>query len=97
MRGPTPGLTKAGGLGQGEREDKLIFMNALTLDQVLTGAGKLPADEQEMLEDLLRNRRIEAWRGETAGEAKKAAVAFRSGKLKAQSVDSVIARLRASK
>ncbi len=72
-------------------------MNALTLDQVLTDAGHLPTDEQEMLEELLRNRRIEAWRGATAGEAKRAAAAFRSGKLKAQSVDSVIARLRASK
>lgn len=72
-------------------------MNALTLDRVLTDAGRLPADEQELLEDLLRQRRIETWRRETAGEAKKAAAAFRTGKLKAQSADSVIARLRAAK
>jgi hypothetical protein len=72
-------------------------MNAPTLDRVLTDAGHLPADEREILEDLLRQRRIEAWRMETASEAKKAAAAFRSGKLKAQSVDSVIARLRAAK
>jgi hypothetical protein len=70
-------------------------MNALTLDRVLTDAEALSPDEQAMLEDLLRGRRIEAWRRETAGEAKKAVRAFRSGKLKGESVESVIARLRA--
>jgi hypothetical protein len=72
-------------------------MAALTLDRVLTQAEALPADEQEMLEGLLRQRRIEAWRQETAAEAKKAVKAFRSSKLKGQSVESVIARLRAAK
>jgi hypothetical protein len=72
-------------------------MNALTLDRVLTDAGQLPADEREILEDLLHKRRIEAWRDDTAAEAKNAAVAFRAGKLKAQSADSIIARLRAAK
>jgi hypothetical protein len=71
-------------------------MNTLTLDRVLTDAEHLPLDEQEILEDLLRKRRIEAWRVETAAEAKNAVAAFRSGKLKAQSVESVIARLRKS-
>ena len=45
-------------------------MNAITLDRVLTDAGHLPSDEREILEDLLRQRRIEAWRMETAAEAK---------------------------
>ncbi|HSY09844.1 MAG TPA: hypothetical protein VK840_02910 [Candidatus Dormibacteraeota bacterium] len=72
-------------------------MAALTLDRVLTEAGTLPADEQEMLESLLRQRRIEAWRQETAAEAKKTAKSFRAGKLKGRSVESVIARLRAAK
>jgi hypothetical protein len=72
-------------------------MNALTLDRVLTDASHLPAEEQEILEDLLRQRRIEAWRAQTASEAKSAAAAFRAGKLKAQSADSVIARLRTAK
>ena len=71
-------------------------MSAPTLDRVLTDAGHLAADEQEILEDLLRKRRIEAWRMETATEAKNAAAALRSGKLKAQSADSVVARLRKS-
>lgn len=69
-------------------------MSAPTLDRVLADAGHLPADEQEILEDLLRKRRIEAWRVETAAEAKSAAAVFRSGKLKAQSAESVMARLR---
>jgi hypothetical protein len=68
-------------------------MNAITLDRVLTDAGHLPSDEREILEDLLRQRRIEAWRVETVAEAKNAAAAFRSGRLKAQSAESFIARL----
>lgn len=72
-------------------------MAALTLDRVLTEAEALPADEQEMLEGLLRQRRIEAWRRETATEAKNAIKAFRSGKLKSQSAENVIARLRNGK
>ena len=72
-------------------------MATLTLDRVLTDAGHLPLDEQEILEDLLRKRRVETWRAKTATEAKKSAAAFRSGKLKAQSAEGVIARLRAAK
>ena len=41
-------------------------MTAITLDRVLTDAERLPSDEQEILEGLLRKRRIEAWRSETA-------------------------------
>ena len=70
---------------------------SLTLDRVLTEAEALPADEQEMLEGLLRQRRIEAWRLETAAEASKTVKAFRAGKLKGKSAESVIARLRAAK
>ena len=72
-------------------------MSALTLDRVLTDAGNLPIEDQELLEELLRKRRSETWRGETANEAKKAAAAFRAGKLKAEPVGNIIARMRASK
>ena len=72
-------------------------MKTLTLDRVLADAGHLPPDEQEILEDLLRQRRIEAWRKETADEAKAAAAAFRTGRLKSQSAESVIARLGPAK
>jgi len=81
--------------GSTERCTKQTRMNPLTLDQVLTSAETLPRDDQEMLEELLRRRRIEAWRRETAAEAKKALKAYRAGKLKAESVEAVIARLRA--
>jgi hypothetical protein len=67
----------------------------MTLDKVLTSAETLPRDEQEMLEELLRKRRIEAWRRETAAEARKAVKAFRAGRLKAEPVETVIDRLRA--
>jgi hypothetical protein len=70
---------------------------SLTLDRVLTKAEALPADEQEMPEGLLRQRRIEAWRLETATEASKTAKAFRAGKLKGQSAESVITRLHTAK
>ncbi len=69
-------------------------MITMTLDQVLTFAETLPSDEQEILEGLLRKRRIETWRHETAAEARKAVKAFRAGRLKAESVETVIARLR---
>lgn len=72
-------------------------MTTLTLDRVLTDAGRLPSDEQQILEELLRQRRIEAWRTETAAEAKKSAAAFRTGKLKAQSAEAVVVRLRGLK
>lgn len=72
-------------------------MATLTLDRILTEAEALPADEQEMLESLLRQRRVEAWRRETAAEAKNAIKAFRSRKLKSQSAENVIARLRNGK
>ena len=69
-------------------------MNPSTLDRVLTQAEALPMDEQAMLEELLRGRRIEKWRLDTSTEAKKAIRAYHSGKLKSQSVESVVARLR---
>jgi CHASE3 domain sensor protein len=72
-------------------------MAALTLDRVLTEAEALPADEREILERLLRQRRIETWRQETAAEARSAIKAFRSGKLKSQSAESLIANLRKSR
>jgi hypothetical protein len=72
-------------------------MATLTFDRVLAGAESLPADEQAMLEELLHRRRIETWRKETAAEAISATKAFRTGKLKSASADSIIARLRTAK
>ena len=72
-------------------------MATLTFDRVLASAESLPAEEQAMLEELLHRRRIETWRKDTAAETAEAAKAFRSGKLKSASAESVIARLRAAK
>jgi hypothetical protein len=72
-------------------------MTISTFDRVLTEVEALPPDEQHLLEELLRGRRIEAWRRTTAAEGKKAIRAFHSGKLKAETVDAVIARLRATR
>jgi hypothetical protein len=69
-------------------------MAAVTLEQVLTYAESLPAEEQEILADLLKKRRIEAWREETANAAADAVVQYRAGKLKAQPAEAVVARLR---
>ena len=55
-------------------------MSALTLDRVLTSAEALPAEEQAMLEELLRRRRIESWRAETAADAARSAKALRAAK-----------------
>ncbi len=70
-------------------------MAGVTLEGVLRQAAALSRDEQAMLKDLLRHRAVEAWRVETAAEAKKATRAFRSGKLKSQPLDEIIAGLRA--
>jgi hypothetical protein len=70
-------------------------MAGITLDRVLAEAEALPAEEQAMLEELLRQRRIETWRRETAAAAQAAAKHLRAGKLKPQSADDGIARLRA--
>jgi hypothetical protein len=85
------------GKGGNSRQRIEHIMAGLTLDRVLTEAEALPAEEQEILESLLRRRRIETWRQETAAEARSAIRAFRSGKLKSQPAESLIARLRKSK
>ena len=59
-------------------------------------AEALPAEERAMLEKLLRRRRGEAWRRETAAAAKKAVREFRAGKSKSRSVAEVSARLAAA-
>lgn len=66
----------------------------ITLERVLSDAESLPLEDQAMLEELLHKRRVETWRSDTAADARKSAKAFRAGKLKAESAESVIKRLR---
>ena len=75
-------------------EQSSMKHNAITLERVLSEAESLPAEEQAMLEELLRKRRIEGWRRETAAAGRKETKAFSTGKLKSQSVEAVIDLLR---
>jgi len=72
-------------------------MATLTLDRVLADAEALPAEERAMLEELLQKRRVEAWRRDTATDARRAVKAFRSGKLHSHSAEGAIALLRTAK
>jgi hypothetical protein len=72
-------------------------MKTLTLDRVLTDAESLSPDDQTILEELLRGRRIESWRRDVSVQARKDIRAFHAGKLKSQSAESAIARLRSLK
>lgn len=65
-----------------------------TLDQTLDAAMQLPSDQQEMLIEILQNRRIESKREEIAQNAKKSIAAFQAGELKAQTAEEVISELR---
>ena len=68
-------------------------MNAVTLDQAINTAMKLPPDQQEMLIDILNKRRIEIRRQEIIIDANKSIVAFREGQFKALSAEEAIAEL----
>lgn len=65
-----------------------------TLEQALETVSQLPTDQQEILAEILRQRQNEAWRRRTAAEARESISAFYEGKLKAESSDEVIERLR---
>jgi hypothetical protein len=58
-------------------------MAATTLNQALEVFGKLSSEDQEMMLEIARKRRIEAWRQEVAAYGRKAVRDHRAGKLKA--------------
>jgi hypothetical protein len=68
----------------------------VTLDQALDTAMQLPPDQQEMLIQILHNRRIESRREEIAQNAKTSIAAFQAGQLKPQTAEEAIAELRQS-
>ena len=80
-----------------DRGIEFVKSAGITLEQVLSDAESLSSEDQAILAELLRNRRIESWRKETAEAARKAAKAFRAGKLKPESVDAAIKRLRSTR
>ena len=69
---------------------------AMTFEQVVEMIRQFPAEQQEMLIDLIRGWRIEARRLEIARDAQESLAAFRSGQLEPQSAQAVISELRQS-
>ena len=67
---------------------------AVTLNQVLESFGKLSVDDQELMLELARKRRIDAWRNEAAAAGKKAVTDSRAGRLKSYTAEELIVRLR---
>lgn len=71
-------------------------MDTVTLSKVLDQAAELPADEQEMLIEILQKRRAESWRRELAADVKQAKRELAAGKLKLEPHDAMKRRLRRS-
>ena len=69
-------------------------MNTVTLDKTIDMAMQLPFDQQEMLLEIIRKRRIEINRQIMAKDAEASIVAFHAAKFKPQSANEVIAQLR---
>lgn len=65
-----------------------------TLDQVLDVVMELPDEQQEMLLDIIQNRRLETRRKEIAEMARESLIAFHAGELKPQPVEDIIEKLR---
>ena len=65
-----------------------------TLNEVLDAVMGLPAEQQEMLVQIVRQRTIENRREEIAQAVQESISEFRSGKLKVQSAAEVISDLR---
>ena len=65
----------------------------MTFEQVVETIRQLPAEQQEMLIDLIRGWRIETRRREIARDAQESLAAFRNGQLKPQSAQAVITEL----
>jgi len=66
----------------------------LTFEQVVETIRQFPAEQQEILVDLIRGWRIETRRCEIAHDAQESLAAFRNGQLKPQSAQAVITELR---
>ena len=64
-----------------------------TLDQVVDAAMQLPAEQQQVLLDLIRGWQIERRRQDIAQGARDSLDAFRAGTLKPRPAQAVIAEL----
>ncbi len=69
---------------------------AMTFEQVVEMIRQFPAEQQEMLIELIRGWRIETRRREIARDAQESLAAFRSGQFEPQSAQAVISELEQS-
>jgi hypothetical protein len=69
---------------------------AMTFEQIVETIRQFPAEQQEMLIDLVRGWRTESRRREIARDAQESLAAFRSGQFEPQSAQAVITELRES-
>lgn len=67
---------------------------AMTFEQVVETIRQFPAEQQEILVDLIHGWRTEARRREMARDAQESLADFRSGQLKPQSAQAVITELQ---
>lgn len=67
---------------------------AMTFEQVVETIRQFPAEQQEMLVDLIHGWRTEARRREIARDAQESLAAFRSGQFKSQPAQTVVTELR---
>ncbi|TAK54740.1 MAG: hypothetical protein EPO24_12915 [Bacteroidetes bacterium] len=67
-----------------------------TLNQTLDAAMQLTPTEREMLIDILHKRELEAWREEVANDIQQDLLDFDEGRLKEETAEEVITRLRQS-
>ncbi len=68
----------------------------MTFEQVVESAKQFPAEQQEMLIDLIRGWRTETRCREIARDAQESLAAFRGGQLEPQSAQAVVTELRQS-
>jgi hypothetical protein len=68
-------------------------MDAMTLNDVIETAMKLPAEQRDMLVEILRSRQIAAHRQEIAVDAAESVAEFRAGRLSSQPLDEILAEL----
>jgi hypothetical protein len=71
-------------------------MNVITLDEALDTVMQLPAEQQEMLLEIVHSRHIDSRRREMARDAQESLALFRASHLKPQFALEVIAELRQS-
>jgi hypothetical protein len=69
---------------------------AIAFEQIVDTVRALPFEQQEILQELISKWHIEARRAEIARDAQESLKMFRSGQLKPQSAQTVIAELRQS-